>query len=134
MEFAQQDEQERYARHIIGPDGQKRLKESKVLIIGAGGLGSSVAEDLARAGVGELGLADHDVVEFANLLHQGMHDTASVGMPKVESAAKRLAQINPNVNVNPLKIAITAENANEILKNYDNNYILISFMQLYRTF
>jgi molybdopterin/thiamine biosynthesis adenylyltransferase len=113
----------RYARHIILPNigggGQLKLMESKVLVIGAGGLGSPAAMYLAAAGVGTLGLVDFDRVDLSNLQRQLLHDTDDVGRPKVESGAERLRSLNPNVDLVPHDVALTSENAFEILEPYD---------------
>src|SRR3954465_3611378 len=91
----------RYSRHLIlpevGMDGQKRLKASSVLLIGAGGLGSPLALYLAAAGVGRIGLVDFDLVDFSNLQRQVLHGTPDVGRPKLKSAHDRLRAINPEV-------------------------------------
>ena len=93
----------RYSRHLILPevalDGQRRLKAARVLLIGAGGLGSPLALYLAAAGVGTLGLVDFDVVDLTNLQRQIVHGTKDVGRPKLESARERIRDINPNVHV-----------------------------------
>src|ERR671939_426887 len=92
----------RYSRHLIMPevgmDGQKRLKASGILLVGAGGLGSPLALYLAAAGVGRLGLVDFDVVDFSTLQRQVLHGTPDVGRPKLQSAADRLRAINPEVS------------------------------------
>jgi adenylyltransferase/sulfurtransferase len=117
------DEVRRYARHIIlpgiGGDGQQRLKASRVLVIGAGGLGSPAAMYLAAAGVGTIGLVDFDEVELSNLQRQLMHDTSDVGRPKVESGAERLRELNPNVEVLEHRAMLTSENAFDVLGAYD---------------
>jgi adenylyltransferase/sulfurtransferase len=117
------DQVRRYARHVIlpgiGGDGQRRLMEAKVLVIGAGGLGSPAAMYLAAAGVGSLGLVDFDKVELSNLQRQLLHDTDDVGRPKVESARDRLNQLNPNVEVVAHETLLTSENAFDILGGYD---------------
>jgi len=96
-------EMERYARHIImreiGGPGQHRLKNARVLVIGAGGLGSPLLQYLAAAGVGTIDIVDHDTVSLSNLQRQVIHGTPDIGMSKVESAAKALERINPHVNV-----------------------------------
>lgn len=103
----------RYSRHILldelGVDGQARLLSSTALIIGAGGLGSPVALYLASAGVGKIVIADDDVVDLTNLQRQIAHDTTTVGMPKVESAAKRMRAINPEVEIVALKERLGGE-------------------------
>ena len=122
MSFTE-DEVRRYARHIIlpgiGGDGQRRLKEARVLVIGAGGLGSPAAMYLAAAGIGAIGLVDFDDVELSNLQRQLLHDTDDVGRPKVESARDRLSALNPNVKVIPHRVVLSSENAFEVLGGYD---------------
>jgi len=118
-----QEEILRYSRHLIIPDvaltGQRRLKASRVLLIGAGGLGSPLALYLAAAGVGHLGIVDFDVVDFTNLQRQILHGTSDVGRPKLASARDRIAEVNPGVHVEPYETRLTAENALEILRGYD---------------
>jgi sulfur-carrier protein adenylyltransferase/sulfurtransferase len=118
-----EDQVRRYARHIIlpgiGGDGQQRLMESRVLVIGAGGLGSPAAMYLAAAGVGTIGLVDFDSVELSNLQRQLLHDTADVGRPKVESARDRLTELNPNVEVVVHETLLSSGNAFEVLGGYD---------------
>ena len=113
----------RYARHIIlpgiGGEGQKKLLESRVLCIGAGGLGSPVAMYLAAAGVGTLGIVDFDRVDLTNLQRQILHGTSDVGRPKVESAADRLREINPGIEVVPHNMILSSENAFETFEPYD---------------
>src|SRR5438552_13834305 len=113
----------RYARHIIlpgiGGDGQRKLLDASVLCIGAGGLGSPVAMYLAAAGVGKLGIVDFDTVDLTNLQRQIAHGTSDVGRPKVESAAERLREINPGIEVVPHNAILTSENAFEIFEPYD---------------
>lgn len=117
------DELSRYSRHIlleqVGLEGQRRLAAARVLVVGAGGLGSPAALYLAAAGIGTLGLADLDAVESHNLQRQLLHDTASVGEPKVASAARRLRALNPHVRIIPHSDGITAANAGEIFSDYD---------------
>jgi sulfur-carrier protein adenylyltransferase/sulfurtransferase len=117
------DEILRYSRHLIMPevgmDGQLKLKQAKVLTIGAGGLGSPLALYLAAAGVGKLGIVDFDVVDFTNLQRQVIHGTQDVGRPKLDSARETIAQINPNVEVVSHEARLTSENALEIFKDYD---------------
>ena len=114
---------ERYARHIvlkeIGGPGQKKLLKSRVLVIGAGGLGAPCLMYLAAAGVGTIGVIDADTVSLSNLQRQIIHDTESVGMLKVESAAKSLARINPDIHVIAHRERLTAENAEVIIRDYD---------------
>ena len=117
------DELQRYHRHLIlpevGADGQRRLKAARVLLIGAGGLGSPAALYLAAAGVGHLGVVDADDVELSNLQRQVLHDTASVGTPKVDSAAARIRAINPHVDVVSHRTRLTSANAMRLLADYD---------------
>ncbi len=113
----------RYSRHIIMPQvggiGQRKLMEAKVLLIGAGGLGSPTALYLAAAGVGTLGIVDFDEVDLSNLQRQILHDTDDVGRPKVVSARERLADINPNVDVVTHELRLTSENVMEVIGPYD---------------
>ncbi|HEX8242771.1 MAG TPA: molybdopterin-synthase adenylyltransferase MoeB [Longimicrobium sp.] len=117
------DESVRYARHLIlqdvGPVGQRRLKESRVLVVGAGGLGSPVAMYLAAAGVGTLGIADFDVVDTTNLQRQVIHGTSDVGRPKLDSARDRISEINPHVRVVPHPERLTSENALDVVGDYE---------------
>jgi adenylyltransferase/sulfurtransferase len=114
---------ERYARHLIldevGEEGQARLLGSRVLVVGAGGLGAPLLLYLAAAGVGTLGIIDDDVVELSNLQRQVIHTTERVGFPKVESAAAMVAQVNPEVLVIQIKSRLTAENAGLVIPDYD---------------
>jgi len=117
------DEQiERYSRHIIleevGEKGQIKLLESSVLIVGAGGLGSSVALYLAAAGVGTIGVIDADIVDLTNLQRQVVHSTKDVGIPKVDSAKETMLAINPGINVVTYQKRLNATNALDILKDY----------------
>ncbi len=122
MEFTD-DQIDRYARHLvlpeIGEEGQARLLESKVLVIGAGGLGSPLLLYLAAAGVGTLGVVDDDEVDLSNLQRQILHATSDTGLAKVESAVKRLAEINPEVTVVPHRTRIGRANAAELVAGYD---------------
>jgi len=117
------DQIQRYSRHFllnqIGEKGQRALLRSKVLLIGAGGLGSPTALYLAAAGVGTIGLMDGDVVDLTNLQRQILHTTADVGKPKVESGARSLRALNPDVNVIPLPMRIDVDNVLDIIKDYD---------------
>lgn len=117
------DELERYARHIllkeVGGSGQQALKTARILVIGAGGLGSPVLMYLAAAGIGTLGVIDDDIVSLSNLQRQVIHATDRVGTPKTESAAKALFDINPRVKVEPHRMRLTAANALEIIGAYD---------------
>ena len=114
---------ERYARHLIldevGEDGQVRLLQSRVLVVGAGGLGAPLLLYLAAAGIGTLGVIDDDVVELSNLQRQVIHVTGRLGLPKVESAAAMLQEINPDVRVIAHKMRLTADNAMAIIADYD---------------
>jgi adenylyltransferase/sulfurtransferase len=113
----------RYDRHLImpevGPEGQKKLKNSSVLCIGAGGLGSPLALYLAAAGVGRIGLVDFDVVDESNLQRQIIHDTAAIGTPKLASAKKRLLALNPYIKVETHEIRLSSANAVELFAKYD---------------
>ncbi|MBI2886283.1 MAG: molybdopterin-synthase adenylyltransferase MoeB [Chloroflexi bacterium] len=113
----------RYSRHIVMPQvggkGQRKLLNARVLLIGAGGLGSPTAMYLAAAGVGTLGLIDADVVDLSNLQRQLLHDTDDVGRPKVDSGAERIHDLNPEVNVVKHYTLLTSENALDIIKDYD---------------
>ncbi|TMQ69668.1 MAG: molybdopterin-synthase adenylyltransferase MoeB [Candidatus Eisenbacteria bacterium] len=113
----------RYSRHLILPevglDGQRRLKSSSVLVVGAGGLGSPLALYLTAAGVGRLGLVDFDRVDETNLQRQILHGTASVGRTKLESARARLADMNPHVQIDLHETRLARDNAFEILEPYD---------------
>lgn len=117
------EQMERYSRHFmlaqVGEAGQKKLLRSKVLLIGAGGLGSPAALYLAAAGVGTLGIIDNDVVDLTNLHRQVIHGTKDVGRPKVESARETIADINPDVRVVPYHARLTVENVEEIIRDYD---------------
>ncbi len=113
----------RYSRHLIIPDvaleGQRRLKGARVLLVGAGGLGSPLGLYLAAAGVGTLGLVDFDVVDYTNLQRQIIHGTSDVGRSKLDSAADRIADINPHVHLERYETRLTSHNALEILGDYD---------------
>ena len=114
---------ERYSRHIllkeVGVRGQKKLLNAKVLIIGAGGLGSPAAMYLAAAGVGTIGIADADDVDLSNLQRQILHGTADVGKPKVVSAMETMNHLNPDVKVNTYHMYVTADNIMELIGDYD---------------
>lgn len=113
----------RYGRHVsipeVGLEGQRRLRASSVLIVGAGGLGSPAALYLAAAGVGRLGLVDHDRVDLSNLQRQVLHDTAAVGTPKLDSARARLEGLNPHVEIETHETRLDSGNAFEILRGWD---------------
>ena len=117
------EELERYARHIVLPEiggaGQQRLKRARVLVIGAGGLGAPMLQYLAAAGVGTLGIVDDDTVSLSNLQRQVIHDTASVGKSKLDSAKAAIERINPNVNVELHKLHIDNGNAAALVAQYD---------------
>lgn len=117
------EEIERYARHIILPEiggsGQQKLKASKVLVIGAGGLGSPALLYLAAAGVGTLGIADDDTVSLSNLQRQVIHATANIGEEKTASAARRIAETNPHVKVVQHGRRLTADNVSILFHGYD---------------
>ncbi len=117
------DEILRYSRHLIMPEvgmaGQLKLKQAKVLCIGAGGLGSPVALYLAAAGVGTLGIVDFDIVDFTNLQRQILHSTNDVGRKKLDSAAESITAINPNVQIRKFETRLTSQNALEIIRQFD---------------
>ena len=116
-------QKERYARHIvlkeIGEEGQKKLLKSRILIIGAGGLGSPAALYLAAAGVGTIGIADADLVDLSNLQRQIIHNTRNAGIAKVESAKGTMESLNPDVKVNTYQTFVTADNILDLISNYD---------------
>ena len=122
MEFTE-DQIQRYSRHIllqdVGVEGQEKISNGKVLIIGAGGLGAPIALYLAAAGVGTLGIIDGDVVDLSNLQRQVIHFTADVNKSKVQSAKEKINQLNPDVKVITYHQLLTAENALQIIGNYD---------------
>jgi molybdopterin/thiamine biosynthesis adenylyltransferase/rhodanese-related sulfurtransferase len=113
----------RYSRHLVlpgvGPTGQARLKDARVLVIGAGGLGSPAALYLAAAGVGTVGLVDFDAVDLSNLQRQVLHGTHAVGRPKLTSATERLKDLNPHVHVEAFSTRLDASNALDILRDFD---------------
>ncbi|MGH7523798.1 MAG: molybdopterin-synthase adenylyltransferase MoeB, partial [Gemmatimonadales bacterium] len=117
------DELRRYSRHLMLPEvalaGQQQLKAARVLLVGAGGLGSPVALYLAAAGVGTLGLVDFDVVDASNLQRQILHGTRDIGRSKLASACDRIADVNPYVRCEPHEIRLTAANALDIVRKYD---------------
>ncbi len=114
---------DRYSRHIImdevGPEGQARLLEGRVLVVGAGGLGSPVIQYLAAAGVGTLDIADDDIVERSNLQRQIIHGDGDVGTPKAESAREYVAQLNPDIDVHTHESRVTAETVAELAAGCD---------------
>src|SRR3989440_1410210 len=113
----------RYSRHLILPDvgleGQRKLKAARVLLVGAGGLGSPAALYLAAAGVGTIGLVDFDVVDKTNLQRQIIHGSSTVGQPKLKSAGDRIRDLNPNVQVEGFETRLTSENALDIARDFD---------------
>jgi adenylyltransferase/sulfurtransferase len=117
------EERERYARHFllkeVGEEGQKKLKQSKVLIVGSGGLGAPLALYLAAAGIGRIGLVDFDVVDRSNLQRQILFGESDLGVSKLEAAKKRLADLNPNIELVLHHVQLCADNAFEILSQYD---------------
>ena len=117
------EQRERYSRHMlipeIGLEGQMKLLDAKVLLLGAGGLGSPAALYLAAAGVGTLGIVDNDVVDLSNLQRQVAHSNDRIGMPKVDSAETSIHEINPDVNVEKYPVRLGADNIMEIIEGYD---------------
>jgi molybdopterin/thiamine biosynthesis adenylyltransferase/rhodanese-related sulfurtransferase len=117
------EQRERYSRHTlipeIGSGGQQKLLDAKVLLLGAGGLGSPTALYLAAAGVGTLGIVDDDVVDLSNLQRQVIHSTQRIGLPKVDSAEESIHALNPDVNVVKYPVRIDASNIIEIIEGYD---------------
>ncbi len=122
MDFTN-DQVERYSRHIIlpevGGEGQQKIMEGKVLVLGAGGLGSPVALYLAAAGVGTLGIVDNDEVDVTNLQRQILHFTEDVGRAKTDSAKEKLKNLNPEIKINAHNERITSDNINDLIKDYD---------------
>jgi molybdopterin-synthase adenylyltransferase len=118
-----ENQRQRYARHLtlqeIGENGQEKLFQAKVLVIGVGGLGSPAAFYLAAAGIGTIGLMDGDTVELSNLQRQILHTTESIGQQKVTSAAERIHDLNPGVRLSLHPVRLTEENAPELLAGYD---------------
>ncbi|MEM0989733.1 MAG: molybdopterin-synthase adenylyltransferase MoeB [Pseudomonadota bacterium] len=116
-------ELDRYARHLvlheIGGPGQQKLKAARVLVIGAGGLGSPAILYLAAAGVGTLGVVDDDVVSLSNLQRQVLHATSEVGQPKADSAARAVARINPEIDFRPHEMRLDRENIDALFADYD---------------
>ena len=122
MDFTEEQIQ-RYSRQIILPDvggkGQQKLREAKVLLVGAGGLGSPIGLYLGAAGIGTIGLIDGDVVDLSNLQRQILHTTPHIGIPKVESGRRLLSSLNPDVTVNTYQENISAENIMKLVPDYD---------------
>src|SRR6516225_3996213 len=117
------DEILRYSRHLIipevGMEGQQKLKAAKVLLVGAGGLGAPLGLYLTAAGIGKIGIVDFDVVDFTNLQRQVIHSTADVGRKKLDSAAEKMQGINPHLKIVKHEVALSSENAPDILRDYD---------------
>ncbi|PCJ60920.1 MAG: adenylyltransferase [Planctomycetota bacterium] len=118
-----EDQLERYSRHIllqdVGVEGQEKIMDAKVFIVGAGGLGAPVALYLAAAGVGKIGIADFDVVDLSNLQRQVIHFTDDVGKLKIDSAAEKMRAINPNIEVDAINEMVVAANIRDLIKGYD---------------
>ena len=116
-------EKEKYSRQIIIPDfnltGQEKLKESKVLVVGLGGLGSGAAYYLVSAGIGELGILDKDKVELSNLNRQILHQETNIGELKINSASKKLSKLNKDIKIKEYNVGLNKVNSEEILSNYD---------------
>ena len=114
---------ERYARHVIldevGEEGQLKLLSARVLVVGAGGLGAPVLMYLAAAGIGTLGIVDHDTVDLSNLQRQVIHSTDDIGVPKVRSAAERIELINPEIEVIEHRMRLGPDNAERLFADYD---------------
>jgi sulfur-carrier protein adenylyltransferase/sulfurtransferase len=117
------EEIQRYSRHLIMPEvgmeGQLKLKAAKVLMVGTGGLGAPLGMYLAAAGIGRIGLVDFDVVDYSNLQRQIIHGTKDVGRKKLDSAADTMLDINPHIRIDRYEVALTSENAMDIIKEYD---------------
>lgn len=117
------DELRRYGRHLVlsevGIEGQRRLKNARVLLVGAGGLGSPAALYLAAAGIGTIGLVDFDAVDITNLQRQVVHGTKDIGRPKLDSASDRIRDVNPNVHVERFDTALTSSNALDVARDFD---------------
>jgi len=113
----------RYSRHLIMPEvgmeGQLKLKQARVLLIGTGGLGAPLGLYLAAAGVGQIGLVDFDVVDFTNLQRQVLFGSSDVGRPKISAAADRLRNLNPAIRIDPIEARLSSENALELFRDYD---------------
>lgn len=118
-----EEELERYARQIVlaevGGPGQQKLKRARVLVIGAGGLGTPLLQYLAAAGIGTLGIVDDDIVSLSNLQRQVIHDTAAIGTPKADSAAAAIGRINPHVAVETYRLRLDPENAPGLVCGFD---------------
>jgi adenylyltransferase/sulfurtransferase len=118
-----QDEISRYSRHLIlpevGMEGQLKLKQAKVLLVGAGGLGAPLGLYLSAAGIGRIGLVDFDVVDASNLQRQVIHGTRDIGRKKIDSAAEKMLDINPNIQIDKFETGLSSDNALDVLKEYD---------------
>ncbi|WP_124054425.1 HesA/MoeB/ThiF family protein [Arcanobacterium ihumii] len=116
-------QKERFARHLVltelGEEGQRRLCNARVLMVGAGGLGSPALLYLAAAGIGTIGIVDDDVVSLSNLQRQVIHSNAAIGEPKVESAKRRLLELDPDLTINTYQLRLDDSNVDEILADYD---------------
>src|ERR1700758_2405099 len=117
------EQRDRYSRHLllpeVGPEGQQKLLDAKVLLLGAGGLGSPAALYLAAAGIGTLGIVDNDTVDVSNLQRQVIHSTERVGVSKVDSAEETIKALNPDVKVQKYPVRLGADNIVEIISGYD---------------
>ena len=117
------DEIERYARHLVlrdvGGPGQAKLRAARVLVVGAGGLGSPLVQYLAAAGIGTIGIVDDDSVSLSNLQRQVLHGTPDIGRPKIESAAEAVRRLNPGVVIEGHRFRLSPENARELIRTYD---------------
>lgn len=122
MTLLTEQEKKRYYRHLvlsgIGEEGQLKLKQGRVLVIGSGGLGSPVLYYLAAAGVGKLGVVDCDTVDLSNLNRQILHNTGDLGKPKTASAYEKLSRLNPDISICTTNVRLTAENAAELISDY----------------
>lgn len=122
MDFTE-DQIRRYSRHILLPEvggtGQSRLLNARVLVVGAGGLGSPLILYLAAAGIGTIGVVDDDTIDLSNLQRQVLHTTGRIGQPKADSAARTIADLNPDIRVIPIKARLDADNIRSILDDYD---------------
>lgn len=118
-----EEEIKRYSRHIIleevGGKGQKKLRKARVLVVGAGGLGSPSLYYLAAAGIGTLGIVDNDVIDLSNLQRQILHRTTDIGKPKTDSAEKQLRALNPGVTVEKHQVRLSRDNVEKIIQRYD---------------
>ena len=117
------EEHKRYARHLALPDfglkGQEKIKQAKILVIGAGGLGAPILQYLTAAGVGTIGIVENDTVDLTNLQRQVLYKSGDIGKPKIDCAVESLAALNPNVTFNKHKTWLTPDNALEIVGEYD---------------